>query len=116
VTEARGDEMRSLSLGMSLFALLIICAVNSGAQGKKFPTPPQPSDPTINNQRADHTLPRQQVDFLELQRESRELSDLAHTVPADVESVSHGLLPKDLTEKLKRIEKLAKDLRGKVRP
>jgi hypothetical protein len=108
--------MRSLSLGISLFTLLIICPVNSGAQGKKFPTPPQPSDPTINNQRADHTLPHQQVDFLELQRESRELSDLAHTVPADVESVSHGLLPKDLMEKLKRIEKLSKDLRSKVRP
>ena len=61
-------------------------------------------------------MPRQQVDFLELQRESRELSDLAHTVPADVESVSHGLLPKDLIEKLKRIEKLSKDLRSKVRP
>jgi hypothetical protein len=33
-----------------------------------------------------------------------------------VESVSHGLLPKDLIEKLKRIEKLSKDLRSKVRP
>ena len=108
--------MRSLSLGISLFALLIICAVNSGAQGKKFPTPPRPSDPTINNQTTNQTLQRPQVDFLELQRESRELSDLAHTVPADVDSVSHGLLPKDLIEKLKRIEKLSKHLRSEVTP
>jgi hypothetical protein len=55
-----------------------------------------------------------QVDFLELQRESRELSDLAHTVPIDVENVSRGLLPKDLIDKLKRIEKLSKHLRSEV--
>jgi hypothetical protein len=51
---------------------------------------------------------------VELQREARELSDLAHTVPTDIDKVTHGLLPRDLTEKLKRIEKLSKHLRNEV--
>ena len=57
---------------------------------------------------------RQRVDFLELQREARELSDLAHTVPTDIDNVGRGLLPKDLVEKLKRIERLSKRLRSDI--
>jgi hypothetical protein len=54
------------------------------------------------------------LDAVQLQREARELSDLAQSVPADVDSVNRGLLPKDLAEKLKRIEKLSKHLRGEI--
>jgi hypothetical protein len=39
---------------------------------------------------------------------------LAGTIPADIEQVKKGLLPKDTIEKLKRIEKLARKLRGEV--
>ena len=104
--------MRNSILVICFFTLLAhstLCA-----QGRKFPTPPAPADRTVINQRTDETTPRQRLDLIELQRESRELSDLARTVPADVESVSHGLLPKDFIEKLKRIEKLSKHLRSEV--
>jgi hypothetical protein len=33
-----------------------------------------------------------------------------------VEQVTHGQLPKDLSEQLKQIEKLAKHLRGEINP
>ncbi len=58
--------------------------------------------------------PNPRLDALQLQREARELSDLANTLPVDVNQVTHGVLPKDLIEKLKRIEKLAKHIRGEI--
>lgn len=51
-----------------------------------------------------------------MEREARELADLAATVPADVEQLKKGLLPKDVLDKLKRIEKLSKQLRSQVQP
>jgi hypothetical protein len=84
------------------------------AQGRKFPSPPEPAERTTTTPKPAETPVRQQVDFLELQREARELSDLAHTVPADIDNVGHGLLPKELVEKLKRIEKLSKRLRNDI--
>ncbi len=59
---------------------------------------------------------RARIDPLQLQREARELSDLAKSLPADVDQVNHGLLPKDTIDKLKRIEKLSKHMRGELNP
>ena len=56
------------------------------------------------------------TDPLRLQREARDLADLAQTVPLDVDKVNQGLLAKDASEKLKRIEKLAKRLRSEMTP
>ena len=44
------------------------------------------------------------------------MADLAQTVPLDVDQVNQGLLPKDASEKRKRIEKLAKRLRSELAP
>jgi len=99
---------------LSVMLFCAACTVLCAAQGRKFPTPPEPADPTIYTQGKSQTQPRPRIDVLELQREARELSDLAHTVPTDIDKVSHGLLPKDLAEKLKRIEKLSKHLRTEV--
>ncbi len=49
-----------------------------------------------------------------VQHEADELSRLARTVSDDVRQVSGGILPKDLNEKLKRIEKLSKQLRSEL--
>lgn len=56
------------------------------------------------------------VDAAQLQREARELLDLSQSLQADIESVNQGLHPKDTIEKLKRIQKLAKHLRGEIEP
>jgi len=56
------------------------------------------------------------ADPVKLRAEANELADLAHSVPADVDQVSQGKLPKDLADKLKRIEKLSKQLRSDLNP
>ena len=53
-------------------------------------------------------------DPLELQREAKELLELSQSHQPDMESLNHGLLPKDTIDKLKRIEKLSKRLRGEL--
>jgi hypothetical protein len=108
--------MRTLSLALCLPGFLTVGSLACAAQGRKFPTPPEPADRTFNRQKAQDSAPRPRIDFVEMQRESRELSDLAHTVPTDMENVTRGLMPKDLIEKLKRIEKLSKHLRSEVSP
>jgi hypothetical protein len=57
---------------------------------------------------------QRRVDATQLQREADELSSLAKSIPTDIQSVTKGTLPKDLLEKLKRIEKLSKRLRGEL--
>jgi hypothetical protein len=54
------------------------------------------------------------IDVVKLQRDAEELASLAQSVPPEIDQTSKGLLPKDLTEKLKRIEKLAKQLRSQI--
>src|SRR2546428_91899 len=51
---------------------------------------------------------------IEMQREAKELLELSQSLQPDMESVNHGILPKDTIEKLKRIEKLSKRLRGEL--
>jgi hypothetical protein len=55
-------------------------------------------------------------DPAQLPREARELLDLSQSLQLDIESVNRGLHPKDTIEKLKRIQKLAKHLRGEIEP
>src|SRR5438094_8838712 len=102
--------MSSFRSSLPLFLFLVASSLVCAAQGRKFPSPPEPAERTTITQKPAETSVRQRVDFLELQREARELSDLAHTVPADIDNVGRGLLPKDLVEKLKRIESLSKRL------
>jgi len=54
------------------------------------------------------------VDPAKLQAEAAELSRLANLVPPQIDQVKKGQLPKDLSENLKRIEKLAKHLRSQL--
>jgi hypothetical protein len=60
--------------------------------------------------------PKIHLDPAQLQREAQELLSLSQSLQADIESVNRGLLPKDMAEKLKRIQKVAKHLRGEIAP
>ena len=60
--------------------------------------------------------PKIKLDPDQLQREGRELLELSQSLQADIESLNHGLYPKDTVDKLKRIEKVAKHLRGEIAP
>jgi hypothetical protein len=53
-------------------------------------------------------------DFAEMHRNAEELATLARTIPPDIDLTSKGLLAKDLKTRLKKIEKLAKQLRGEL--
>jgi hypothetical protein len=52
----------------------------------------------------------------ELQKEADDLARTAQTIPTDVASVRKGVMPKDVIQKLKEIEKLSKNLRTKLNP
>jgi len=56
------------------------------------------------------------VDPAKLQQDANELANLAASVPAAIDQANKGLVSKDLSEKLNRIEKLAKHLRGQLNP
>jgi len=58
--------------------------------------------------------PRPQLDLAKLRRDADELARIAQTIPVDVSSIQQGLLPKDMIDKLKQIEKLSKDLRSRI--
>jgi len=60
--------------------------------------------------------PRKNVDSARLRGEADELARLSAGIPAQIQRVNQGQLPKDLSEQLKRIEKLAKHLRFEVAP
>jgi hypothetical protein len=79
-----------------------------------FPTPPEGQDDSKNE-------PQQQtssrhVDLLQVQKDADDLARTAQTIPTDVASVRKGMLPKDVIEKLKQIEKLSKHLRSELNP
>jgi hypothetical protein len=57
-----------------------------------------------------------QVNIDQLNAETQELRRLADALPPQIDQVSKGQMPKDLGENLKRIEKLAKHIRGEVTP
>jgi hypothetical protein len=56
------------------------------------------------------------VDLMQLQRDADDLARKAQSIPSDVASVRKGMLPKDIIEKLKQIEKLSKRLRTELNP
>jgi len=60
--------------------------------------------------------PAHRIDAVQLQREADELFSLAQSIPTDINSVAKGILPEDVLEELKRIEKLSKRLRGEIGP
>ncbi len=56
------------------------------------------------------------ADPAQLEREARELTELSAQIPQQIAAVNQGQIPKDLTDQLKQIEKLAKRLRSEVMP
>lgn len=57
---------------------------------------------------------RRMVDVKQLKSRAKELTNLSNELPAQMEQIGNGRLPKELIENLKKIEKLAKHIRGEV--
>jgi hypothetical protein len=101
-----------------IVSVLLLCAVSAGQAVKRDapPYPPEPADKSITTDQQQRSGIRPHVDKLQIQREAQEISDLAGTLQADIDHVNQGTLPKDVIEKLKKIEKLARHLRGEIAP
>jgi hypothetical protein len=56
------------------------------------------------------------VDLAKLKSDADELVILSQSIHSGIGDVEKGMLPKDLTEKLKQMEKLSKRLRGELAP
>jgi hypothetical protein len=101
------------------FVCAILCASSwtTRSEGQRhggYPTPPSPAvreDQTTSPQKK-----RLHLDIVTMEREAKEIAALASTIPSDIEQLKKGLLPSDAVDKLKRIEKLSKQLRGQIRP
>jgi len=102
--------------------VLLICLLPAAhAQMKDVyipgpPPPPAPMDPEHGKPSPDEKLPRYHVDLVKLQQEADDLARTAQTIPADVAHVRQGTLPKDIVDRLKKIEKLSKHLRSELNP
>lgn len=110
--------MRSFFLSFVLATVCIALFVGNSL-GQRRPIPPglhegekrinQPLDPPVLS-------PGKRVDPVRLRDEADELAKLCAAIPSQIERVNQGQLPKDLSDQLKRIEKLSKHLRSEVAP
>jgi len=101
-----------------LFLCLVGTLVVSMTVGAQLPEPPGKREIARYPLELDRPAPpaKKTIDPVKLHAEANELADLAHSIPSDIDQVSQGKLPKDLSDKLKRIEKLSKQLRGELTP
>jgi hypothetical protein len=92
-----------------LLGIVVTCSLLAGQTSHRKPLPDIPPEnvPTVQHAR---------IDAAQLRREAEELATLAQSIPPDVEKLGTGLHPKELEEKLKRIEKLSKRLRRDLWP
>jgi hypothetical protein len=81
---------------------------------RRYPAPPPSLDPQAPDKEG--PSPSRRIDLVQLQRDADDLSRTAQTIPGDVANVRKGMLPKDVIEKLKQIEKLSKRLRTELNP
>lgn len=112
--------MNRLTWFVSAFvSLLILCLISTRAQDVPrvhMSPPPASMDPDKKDVPADNpTLPRH-MDLAQLQKEANDLAMTAQTIPADVANVRKGVMPKDVLQKLKQIEKMSKHLRSQLNP
>ena len=86
------------------------------------PNPPQVPAPEpqhrfpVDEQQQTQQPGKPKIDAAQVKRDAEELAKLAGEIPPGVEQANKGVLPKDLNERLKRIEKLSKQLRRELFP
>lgn len=103
---------------MVLFATLFYLSAAPAQSTRPIPPGVRKADEidAQNQKDTPSATPRRAIDLDKLKHDADELAALAQSVPPDVEQTAKGALPKDLGAKLKRIEKLAKQLRGQLSP
>lgn len=98
---------------------VLFCIPTLFAQSRPIPPGIRQADQADVQSQRDMPPPLNQratIDPNKLRHDADELAALAQSVPPEVDQTTKGVLPKDLSEKLKRIEKLAKQLRSQLSP
>ena len=108
--------MKTLSFLSIAAVFLSVSLAAPQTTGHHFPTPPESLDPKAQKQADDSAVPKERLNLAQAQKEADDLARTAQTIPADVASVRKGMLPKDVIEKLKQIERLSKHLRTELNP
>jgi len=102
---------------MSAYSSNFASASTAGSPALQTHMPTRHGDvPHLQQQEQTDPIAQPKIDPVQLQQEARELLELSQSLQGDIESVNRGLHPKDTIEKLKRIQKLAKHLRGELAP
>jgi hypothetical protein len=110
--------MRSLLLSILLMFLVAVQLAGNFA-GPQRPIPPglHEGEKRINAPLDRPViLPGKNIDPARLHDEAAELARLSVAIPAQIQQINQGQMPKDLGDQLKRIEKLAKHLRSEITP
>lgn len=91
------------------------------AAGQMHPRPPGLQQANQAEAKAERDMPpplqsKTTVDLVKAAREASELATLAQSIPPCIDALEKGTLPKDLVERLKRVEMLSKRLRRELTP
>jgi hypothetical protein len=109
--------MRKLFFFSTVFAFCLLSS-SSSDYGQARPIPPgvREGEKQINAQINEPAakVKHKPADPAKLQQEADELAKLSAAIPGQIELVRQGQFPKDLEEHLKRVEKLAKQLRSEI--
>ena len=108
-------------MAIALFPSTLHAPVGSDVEGQSHPIPPGVRQADQTEDQTQKNIPpplneRPKANPQKLKADADELSALAQSIPAAMDQTTKGAIPKDLTTKLKRIEKLAKELRSQLNP
>jgi hypothetical protein len=100
-------------------SLLLVVLFFCGSVIAQKPGPPGLDEGQRTVEQGEKNVPpplyqRPRIDPAKLKRDADELASLAQTIPPGIDQTTKGVLPKDLAERLKKIEKLAKHLREQI--
>ena len=107
--------MKLVSVTLFVLFLLVAAAAQESTQIPKGIQEAEKAQAAIEKSIPSPQMPSQRTPA-DFQRDADQLATLAQSIPADLNSVSRGMLPKDVIQKLKQIEKLAKRLRSELNP
>ena len=98
---------------------ILLCSLFAFPQTERQPIPPGIQKAMEKRQIPTEAGPaarKKPASAQEIRQEAEEMAALAQTIPQDMEQVIRGLHPRDLEKKLRRLEKLSKQLRAVLQP
>jgi len=108
--------MKKIAAFLSTLPFLI--SGNASYSQSGYPPGPPPLNGSHELRVTDNEMPvlPRVIDPVRLQKDALALATAASSIPADIESIRKGMLPKEILQKLKQIEKLSKQLRNELNP